>query len=73
MLTPQDMKKMSKYFFPTCWNTSFRWFLNREHTFIKDAEFLPDGGLHGAVMGCNRVGFPLLRKTRQPDQVKNSG
>lgn len=44
VLTPQAMNKMSKYFFPTCWSTIFRWFLNRAHIFVKDAEFIPDGG-----------------------------
>lgn len=41
---PTKHEENVKIFFLTCLSTIFRWILNREHIFARDAEFIPDGG-----------------------------
>lgn len=41
---PTKHEENVKIFFLTRLSTIFRWILNREHIFVKDAEFIPDGG-----------------------------
>lgn len=73
MLSPRSTQKTSKYFCLICLSTIFRRFLKRGHIFVKDAEFVPDGGFCRQLMGCRRMGILLLRKTRKADQLGNQG
>ena len=41
---PTKHEENVKIFFLTWLSTIFRWILNREHIFARDAEFIPDGG-----------------------------
>lgn len=74
VLTPQNMKKMSKYFFPTCLSTIFRWVVNREHIFVTLRRAIHSRWrLRCEVTGWKKKsGFPLFKKNQICGKMKVS-
>lgn len=61
---PTKHEENVKIFFLACLSTIFRWILNREHIFAKDAEFIPDGGFAMKFGDAKEIWFSFVTKTQ---------